>query len=78
MKIVDNYKRGSIIELPTNSSVTRDFMSLQELPSAIRLKDGSLIFQKIPGFKPIPFEKIGLYQDEYRRELPAKAGGSRP
>ena len=24
------------------------------------------------GFKPIPFEKIGLYVDEYRKTLPAK------
>jgi len=45
MKIVDNYKRGSIIELPTNSSVTRDFMSLQELPSAIRLQPGFFHFR---------------------------------
>ena len=24
------------------------------------------------GFKPIPFEKIGLYKDEYRRDVPGK------
>ncbi|MBN2376518.1 MAG: right-handed parallel beta-helix repeat-containing protein [Sedimentisphaerales bacterium] len=31
-----------------------------------RLKKDSLVYQKIPGFKPIPFEKIGLYQDQHR------------
>ena len=34
------------------------------------LKPTSVVFKKIPGFKPIPFEKIGLYKDEYRTELP--------
>jgi hypothetical protein len=23
---------------------------------------------RLPGFKPIPFEKIGLYQDEFRTQ----------
>jgi Right handed beta helix region len=34
------------------------------------LKSGSEVFTKIPGFQPIPFDKIGLYIDEYRRALP--------
>jgi len=42
-----------------------------------RLKDGAAVFQKLPGFKPIPFEKIGLERDEYRTELPGP-GGSKP
>ena len=35
-----------------------------------QLKDDSIVYQKIPGFKRIPFEKIGLYQDEYRATWP--------
>ena len=35
-----------------------------------RLRDDSPVFQKIPGFKPIPFDKIGLYRDELRPNLP--------
>jgi len=31
------------------------------------LRKDSLLFQKIPSFEPIPFAKIGLFQDEYRR-----------
>ncbi len=35
-----------------------------------QLKDDSIVYQKIPGFKKIPFEKIGLYRDEYRATWP--------
>ena len=37
----------------------------------LALKPDSEVFRKIPGFKPIPFEKIGLFKDAYRRTLPA-------
>jgi len=32
------------------------------------LKPGSIVFEKIPDFEPIPFEKIGLYEDGYRNK----------
>ena len=35
-----------------------------------QLKDDSVVYQKVPGFKRIPFEEIGLYQDEYRATWP--------
>jgi hypothetical protein len=28
--------------------------------------------KELPAFEPIPFEKIGLYKDEYRRKLPER------
>jgi hypothetical protein len=34
------------------------------------LKMGSEVFSKIPGFKPIPFDKMGLQIDNYRTKLP--------
>lgn len=34
-------------------------------------QDPGLLAPKI-GFEPIPFDKIGLYKDEYRRQLPVK------
>jgi hypothetical protein len=34
-----------------------------------QLKDDSIVYEKIPGFKKIAFERIGLYQDEYRVSL---------
>jgi len=36
-----------------------------------QLKPDAPIFAKIPGFKRFPFERIGLYADEYRKVLPA-------
>lgn len=44
------------------------------------LKPDSMAFQKIPGFERIPFEKIGLQQDEYRHALPTdeEIGRSKP
>ncbi len=40
------------------------FVDLENLN--LQLKDDSVVYQKIPGFEKIPFEKIGLYSDEYR------------
>ena len=34
------------------------------------LRDDSEVFERLPGFKPIPFHKIGLYVDEFRTRLP--------
>jgi hypothetical protein len=31
------------------------------------------VFKNLPEFKAIPFQKIGLYIDEYRRKLPTDA-----
>lgn len=41
------------------------------------LKPDSIVFQKIPGFKPIPVEKIGLFKDQYRTALPTDAEAGR-
>lgn len=37
-----------------------------------RLREDSKVFKEIPGFQPIPFEKIGLYKDEFRPKLPGE------
>jgi hypothetical protein len=34
------------------------------------LRDDASVFDKIPGFQPIPFGEMGLYVDEIRPELP--------
>ena len=33
----------------------------------LRLREDSPVYRMIPGFVPIPYEKIGLYRDEFRR-----------
>ena len=35
-----------------------------------RLRPDSQIFKDLPGFQPIPFEKMGLFVDEFRKRLP--------
>jgi hypothetical protein len=34
------------------------------------LREDSEVFTRLPGFEPVPFQKIGLYRDQFRRELP--------
>lgn len=36
----------------------------------LRLRPDSRVFRDLPGFQPIPFEKIGLFVDEFRPQLP--------
>ena len=36
----------------------------------LRLRPDAKVFKDLPGFEPIPFEKIGLFVDEYRPKLP--------
>ena len=40
------------------------FVDLENLN--LQLKDNSIVYEKIPGFEKIPFEKIGLFSDEFR------------
>jgi hypothetical protein len=43
------------------------FMNMEE--KNFKLKENSVVFDKIPGFEPPPLEKMGLYQDEFRTDL---------
>jgi len=36
-----------------------------------RLKPDSRVFKDLPGFQPLPIDKMGLFVDEYRKKLPA-------
>lgn len=38
----------------------------------LMLRDDSYVYKKIAGFKMIPFDKIGLYRDEYRSSISVK------
>ena len=33
------------------------------------LKPDSEVFDRIPGFEALPFDKMGLYTDEYRKSI---------
>ncbi len=39
-----------------------------------RLRPDAEVFRRVPGFRPIPFGKIGLYRDAYRATWPVPEG----
>ena len=50
--------------------VSKDPHFVTKPPENFQLRNDSPAYRL--GFKPIPFEKIGLYKDDYRKELPVK------
>lgn len=38
------------------------------------LKEDSPVFEKIPGFIPVPFPRMGLYADRWRKRIPERSG----
>lgn len=40
-----------------------------------RLRADSPVLKQVPGFKPIPFDQIGLAKDEYRKSRGSRRGG---
>ena len=45
-------------------------------PGFVDMKNGNFmlrqdaeVFKKLPDFKPVPFDKMGLYADEFRKEI---------
>jgi hypothetical protein len=68
MKVVDEGKDGKAVLRITGNP---GFVNPEKLD--FRLKKDSIVFKKMPDFKQIPMEKIGLYIDEYRKQLPPES-----
>jgi hypothetical protein len=68
MKVIDEGKDGAAV---LRIAGDPGFVDPERLD--FRLKDDSPVFEKLPGFKQIPMEKMGLYTDEFRQELPPEA-----
>lgn len=60
----------SILRLDNNFITATDPGFVDAAHGNYALKSDSLVFKKIPGFEPIPFDKIGLQVDRYRPRLP--------
>jgi Right handed beta helix region len=54
----------------TDNHVDQDGIHMEKLPETSRLQADATAH--VPGFKPIPIEKIGLYQDAYRKTLSSR------
>jgi len=60
----------SLVAGQQNVSYTNDPGFVNFAKHDFRLKPDAQVFKDLPGFQPIPFEKIGLFVDEYRDRLP--------
>lgn len=51
-----------------NNWVTKDDPGFEDMMNKnFNLKPSSVVYQKIQGFQSLPFNKMGLYHDKYRR-----------
>lgn len=57
--------------LENNIQVTEDIGFVDKENKNFNLKEDAKIFELLPDFKPIPFDEIGIYVDEFRTELPS-------
>lgn len=61
----------------TNMTYAADPGLMKETALNFALHRDAPQFKDLPGFREIPFGKIGLYTDEYRRRLPTPAGAGK-
>jgi hypothetical protein len=51
-----------------NNLVTKDDPGFVDMKNGnFNLKADSKVYKKIPGFQKIPFNKMGIYKDQYRK-----------
>ena len=74
----ENKKNPALFTASDNFVTKEDPGFVDAANGNLALKPGSEVYKKIPGFEPIPFEKIGLFKDNYRRALPSDDLTRRP
>jgi hypothetical protein len=72
----EQFKHSTIRDNPELPLAEAGFVDPSTLD--FRLRPESSVFKKIPGFTPIPFERIGLRKDDYRTALPPSDRSSTP
>jgi hypothetical protein len=70
MNLAPEVRRYGIIE--DNLFTDKDPGFVDAARMDLRLKPRAAVFRRLKGFRPIPFEKIGLRRDAYRRCPPAR------
>lgn len=65
-----------VVTLKNNAALTMDDMKFANAGKLdFRMAADAPALKKVPGFKAIPFEKIGLYTDKHRKTLPKHPSG---
>ncbi len=59
---------AAVMATGSNLSYTSDIGFINEPANDMRLKPDSRLYDDLPDFKPIPFEMIGLFNDDYRTD----------
>lgn len=69
MRILDGTKDAPIdlgfVDVPKIEKKTKRRYAWKK--GDFNLKPDALLFREMPQFQPIPWDKIGLYKDEWRR-----------
>ncbi|RMF98316.1 MAG: right-handed parallel beta-helix repeat-containing protein [Planctomycetota bacterium] len=63
------YSRDTHIEERNYATTADDPLFLDGTKGDFRVRDWKTLAGKVPGFEPIPLEKIGLYRDAFRRDV---------
>jgi hypothetical protein len=62
------------VTMRNNEELTMEDMEFEDAAKLnFKMKPTAAAFKKVPGFEPIPFEKIGLYKNELRATIPERA-----
>ena len=68
----ENKVDTNIIKVADNFVTDKDPGFEDAINGNFKLKIKSAVYEKLPNFPKIPFEKIGLYIDQYRKKLPTQ------
>lgn len=71
--VTDKARDTAASTLTKGTNITYDtdpgFVNMNKFD--FRLKPDSRVFKDLPGFQPLPIDKMGLFVDEYRKKLPS-------
>ncbi len=67
-----NRDNAELLHAADNWTTPADPGFLNAAAGDFALKSDSEVFRRIPGFKPVPFDQIGLRVDEYRTTVPPR------
>jgi hypothetical protein len=67
----ENATNPALLTLTNNFVTATDPGFVDAAKGNYTLRPGAEVFSRIPGFRPIPFNQMGLQIDKYRKRLPS-------